>query len=208
MKVLLVNGSPHQDGCTHTALRQLARGLEEQGIETVEQWIGTAPIKGCCACGNCRKTKRCDFGSDDGVNEMIERMQGCDGLVLGSPVHFAGITGALKCLLDRAFFAAGTTFALKPAACLVSARRAGTTAALEQLQKFPQFAQMPLVSSFYWPMVHGRMADEALLDEEGMDICYQLGLNMAWMLRSIDAGQAAGLMPLKSDSHRMTNFVR
>jgi len=208
MKVLMVNGSAHNQGCTFTALQQVARGLEEQGIETETFWIGTNPIKSCIACGACGKTQRCAFGDSDGVNSLIERLQRSDALVLGSPVYFAGINGGLKCLLDRAFFAASSTWAGKPATCLVSARRAGTTAALEQLQKFPTYAQMPLVGSFYWPMVHGRAAEDVLQDKEGVDICYQLGLNMAWLLKSIAAGREAGLEPLKSPTHRMTNFIR
>ena len=208
MKVLMVNGGPHKQGCTATALQQIAKGLDERGVENEIYWLGNEPLTACIACNGCKETQRCKYGDHDGVNEFIEKLQNADGLVLGTPVHFAGIDGKLKCLLDRAFFAASSTFAYKPAACVVSARRAGTTAALDSLQKYPLYAQMPLVASLYWAMVHGATSKEVPLDEEGMDVCYQLGLNMGWILKSIETGRVAGIEPIKVPNVHRTNFIR
>jgi multimeric flavodoxin WrbA len=165
-------------------------------------------LKPCIGCGACGKTGRCAFGATDGVNALIEEARAADGLVLGSPVYFAGINGSLKSALDRLFFAASADLAFKPGACIVSARRAGTTAALEQLNKYISYAQMPLVGSFYWPMVHGQAAEEVARDEEGMQVAYQLGANMAWLLRCLEVGAAAGILPTQPKTRARTNFVR
>ncbi|MDR3315953.1 MAG: flavodoxin family protein, partial [Coriobacteriales bacterium] len=206
MKVLLLNGSPNEKRCTYTALEQVARGLADGGVESEIVWLGKEPVKPCIGCGACQKTQRCAFGEKDGINALIEQAQAADGLVLGSPVFYAGINGSLKSTLDRLFFAASSSFAFKPGACVVSARRAGTTAALEQLHKYICIAQMPLVNSFYWPMVHGQAADQVLQDEEGCQTVYQLGANMAWLLKSIEAGKQAGITPTQPDARARTNF--
>jgi multimeric flavodoxin WrbA len=209
MSVLLINGSTHQAGSTHTALQEVARGLNDSGIETETFWIGRSPIAPCVACGGCRNpSQRCAFGNQDGVNTVIDRLIDSDGLVIGSPVYFAGINGSLKCLLDRVFFAASANYALKPAACIVSARRAGTTSALEQVQKYPNIAQMLLVGSFYWPMVHGQNPDEVREDIEGMQIAWQLGANMAWLIKSLAAGKEAGITALRIQERARTSFIR
>lgn len=196
MKVLLVNGSPNRDGCTHTALSLVGGELEAAGIRTEEFWVGNGPIRDCIGCCRCQELQHCVF-DDDKTNEFAERAKDFDGFVFGSPVFYAGMTGSLRCLLDRAFFSAlqGSRdgFAFKPAACVVSARRAGTTAALEQMQKYLQHAQMPQVPSSYWPMVHGMRPEEVMEDREGVAIMHTLGRNMAWMMRCMEAGRAAGV---------------
>jgi multimeric flavodoxin WrbA len=208
MKVLLLNGSPQKSKSTFTALQQVARGLEDNGVASEIVWLGASPMKPCIACGACDKTQRCAFGDDDGVNTLIEAIQAADALVIGSPVHFAGMNGSLKAALDRIFFAAASTFAFKPAGVLVCARRAGTTSALDQILKYPLYAQMPVVSSFYWTMVHGRSGEEVLQDEEGVHTVYQMGANMAWLLKSIEAGREAGIEPTPLKDRAWTNFIR
>ncbi len=207
MKVLLINGSPHEKGCTYTALCAVAAALNESGVDTEILWTGAEPIRGCTGCRGCSKTHRCVF--DDGmVNAVIERMEKADGLVVGGPVHYASAGGALVSLLDRVFYAAGGAFHHKPGASVVSARRAGTTAALEVLDKYFQISQMPVVSSRYWNMVHGNSPEEVQRDVEGMEIMTQLGRNMAWLLRCIEAGKACGLEPPETGSKSFTNFIR
>ena len=208
MKVLLLNGSPNEKRCTYTALFQVAQGLKEGGIDTEIVWPGSEPIRPCAGCCACIKTGRCAFGANDGVNALIEKAIAADGLIIGSPVFFAGINGSLKSVLDRLFFAAGGTFAYKPGGAVVSARRAGTTAALDQLNKYFLISQMLLVGSFYWPMVHGMTAEDVCADEEGVQVAGRLGANVAWTLRSIEAGKAAGLVPPALPVRVRTNFVR
>lgn len=208
MKALLLNGSPQKSKSTYTALQQVARGLTDNDVESEIVWLGASPIKPCVACGGCGETRRCKFGDEDGVNALIEAIQVADALVIGSPVHFAGMNGSLKAALDRIYFAAASTFAFKPAGAVVCARRGGTTAALDQILKYPLYAQMPVVSSFYWTMVHGRTGEEILQDEEGVHCAYQLGANMAWLLKSIEAGREAGIAPKPIENRAWTNFIR
>ena len=163
MNVLLINGSPHKNGCTNAALTEMAKVLNEAGIETTIFHIGSAPVGGCVGCGGCSKAGKCVFG---------------------------------KYLRH------------KPAAVVTSARRAGTTTALEAMEKVPQFFEMPLISSTYWPMVHGGKAEEVLSDEEGLQIMRNLGRNMAWMLRCIEAGKAAGIAAPVAENDKRTNFIR
>jgi multimeric flavodoxin WrbA len=178
------------------------------GVEPEIYWIGDDAIKPCVACHACFQTRRCAFGEHDGTNELIEKIAAADGVIIGSPVFNAGVNGSLKALLDRVFFAGGSRFAFKPGAAIVSARRAGTTAALEILNKYFLIAQMPIVSSFYWPMVHGNTAEEVLQDREGIQVAYQLGANAAWLLKSIAAGKAAGVAPSIPELRERTNFIR
>ena len=152
MKVMLVNGSPHEHGCTDAALREVASALNADGIDTEIFWIGNTPIGGCIACGGCSKAGKCVFGGS--VNDFAEKAKDADGFVFGSPVHYAAASGAITSFLDRAFYAGGRLMRMKPAACIASARRAGTTAALDQLNKYLMINEMPVVSSCYWPMVH------------------------------------------------------
>jgi len=206
MKVLLLNGSPHEKGCTYTALAEAAAALEADGVEAEILWLGRDITIGCTGCGACRKLGKCVH--DDAVNLAAEKARGCDGLIVGSPVHYASASGQVTCALDRLFYSAGGSLRFKPGAAVVSARRAGTTAALDQLNKYFTINQMPVVSSRYWNMVHGNTPDEVRQDEEGMAVMRTLGHNMAWLLKSIEAGRAAGLeMPVQEPPAR-TNFIR
>ncbi|MCL2631714.1 MAG: flavodoxin family protein [Coriobacteriia bacterium] len=209
MSVLIINGSTRENGSTSTALHEVARGLSDGGVESEQLWIGKDAIRPCVACYGCRnRSEGCAFGDDDGVNAAIEKLRQAEGLVIGSPVYFAGINGSLKCFLDRVFYSGRDAMKLKPAGCVVSARRAGTTSALEQVQKYPNIAQMLLVGSFYWPMVHGNNPEEVVQDREGMQIAWQLGANIAWLVKTIAAGKAAGIEPQTVLERERTNFIR
>lgn len=209
MKVLLVNGSPHAQGCTQTALSEVAKALEGDGVSTEIFHIGDQPIGGCVACRACASLGRCGF--DDAVNVFLDRAQGADGFVFGSPVHYAASSGSLTGFLDRAFCADGQaqrgTFRFKPGAAVVSARRAGTTAALDQLHKYFLISQMPVVASGYWNMVHGTNPEEVAQDQEGLQTMRMLGRNMAWLLRCKEAGAKAGIHPPAQEQRIRTNFI-
>ena len=206
MKVLLVNGSPHAQGCTYTALREVAAALENQGIETELFQVGTKPISGCLGCGACIKTGKCVI--DDVVNEFVEKAKDADGFVFGSPVHYAGASGAITSFMDRAFYGKGAVYANKPAAAVMSCRRGGATATLDQLNKYFTISNMPIVSSQYWNMVHGNTPDEVRQDAEGMQTMRTLGINMAWLLKCIEAGKAAGIAMPEREAKVATNFIR
>lgn len=207
MKVLLLNGSPHAKGCTFTALSEVAKELETQGIQMEILQIGTQPVRGCIGCRRCRTTGHCIF--DDGiVNLVIDKAAEADGFIVGSPVYYASANGALIALLDRIFYAGSKNFVYKPAAAVVSARRAGTTASFDELNKYFTISQMPVVSSQYWNMVHGNTPDEVRQDLEGMQIMRTLGRNMAWLLQCIDAGKKANVSFPEEESRVATNFIR
>lgn len=211
MKVLLVNGSPHKQGCTNRALEEVARTLEDNGVETQIFWIGAKPVGGCAACGGCSTKGACVF--NDCVNEFRELAAGADGFVFGAPVHYAHAAGSLLGFMDRLFYSNGragkpNVFRLKPAAAVVSARRGGTTAALDDIQKFFTISEMPIVASRYWNQVHGNTAAEVEQDAEGLWTMRQLGRNMAWMLKCMEAGRAAGIEPPAREDGTMTNFIR
>lgn len=206
MKVLLINGSPNEKGCTYTALSEVAATLNENGVETEIASIGKQPIRGCIGCGGCAGKRRCVFG-DDIVNSMIEKMEQADGLIIGSPVYFASPNGNLMSMLDR-FFYAGGCFAHKPAAAVASARRAGTTVTLDDMNKYFGIRQMPVVSSTYWNMVHGSKPEDVKKDEEGLQTMRNLGKNMAWLLKCIAAGKENGVEPPMSENTNRTNFIR
>jgi multimeric flavodoxin WrbA len=204
MKVLLVNGSPNKEGCTFTALTEVAGALQKNGIETEIFHIGRKPVHGCIACGRCEEIGRCTF-DDDVCNELAVRMAAADGVVIGSPVYYSGPNGALCALLDRVFFSSSHKLAHKPAAAVVSCRRAGSTAAIERLNQYFTFSQMPVVSSQYWNMVHGFKPEDVRQDLEGMQIMRTLGNNMAWMLKSFSEGKQT---PPEREPWIMTNFIR
>ncbi|MGI5906717.1 MAG: flavodoxin family protein [Candidatus Pararuminococcus gallinarum] len=207
MKVLLLNGSPHAKGCTFTALSEVAKELETQGIQTEILQIGTQPVRGCIGCRRCRTTGHCIF--DNGiVNLVIDKAAEADGFIVGSPVYYASANGALIALLDRIFYAGSKNFVYKPAAAVVSARRAGTTASFDELNKYFTISQMPVVSSQYWNMVHGNTPDEVRQDLEGLQIMRTLGRNMAWLLQCIDAGKKANVSLPEEESRVATNFIR
>lgn len=210
MHVILVNGSPHPEGCTYTALEIVAAALNEGGISTDIFQVGTKPLSGCIACRKCAKLGRCVF--DDKVNEFVDLAEKVDGFVFGSPVHYAAAGGAMTCFMDRAFYSSSgagrPVFRLKPGAAVASARRAGTTATLDQLNKYMTLAEMPVVSSRYWNMVHGNTPDEVRQDLEGMQVMRVLGRNMAWLLRCRDAGIKAGIAMPEAEQKVVTNFIR
>ena len=206
MKVLLINGSPHKDGCTFTALNEVAKTLEKNGIETEIFQIGTKPIAGCIACGKCFEQKKCVF--DDKVNEILASCDEFDGLVIGSPVYYAGPSGQLRAFLDRLFYAGGWRFAGKPGAAVVSCRRGGATAAFDQLNKYFTISSMPIVSSQYWNQVHGAYAEQVFQDEEGLQTMRTLGNNMAWLLKCIQLGKENGITLPEREPHLWTHFVR
>ena len=206
MKVLLLNGSPNQWGCTHAALAEVAGALEDCGVETEIFWLGRAPLPGCSGCGACGRLGRCVH--EDAVNLAAEKARSCDGLVVGSPVHYAAASGQLTSALDRLFFSAGSALRFKPGAAVVSARRAGTTAALDQLNKYFTINQMPVAASRYWNMVHGSTPEDVAKDGEGLATMRTLGRNMAWLMKSIEAGRAAGLAPPEQEPPVRTNFIR
>ena len=207
MKVLLINGSPHVRGCTYTALSEVASELINQGISTQIFHIGTDPIAGCIACGSCRKNGGRCFRNDV-VNEVMSLAAQSDGIVLGSPVYYASISGQLSSFLDRLFFAGSALMANKPGAAVVSCRRGGASAAFDALNKYFTISNMPVVSSNYWNQVHGSNPAEVKQDEEGMQTMRQLGRNMAWLLKCMEAGKAAGVALPETEERIWTNFIR
>lgn len=206
MKVLLVNGSPRAAGCTNTALEEVAKTLGEAGIETEIFWLGAKPVQDCVACGKCRELKKCVF--DDVVNTLIEKAKTADGFVFGSPVYYAHPSGRVQSALDRAFYAGKYAFAGKPGTAVVSARRGGTAASFDVINKYFGISSMPVVSSTYWNMVYGNTPDEVRRDEEGMQTMRNLGRNMAYLLRCIEAGKAAGIEAPAQEGAFKTNFIR
>lgn len=206
MKVLLVNGSPRAAGCTNTALEEVAKTLGEAGIETEIFWLGAKPVQDCVACGKCRELKKCVF--DDVVNMLIEKAKTADGFVFGSPVYYAHPSGRVQSALDRAFYAGKYAFAGKPGTAVVSARRGGTAASFDVINKYFGISSMPVVSSTYWNMVYGNTPDEVRRDEEGMQTMRNLGRNMAYLLRCIEAGKAAGIEAPAQEGAFKTNFIR
>lgn len=208
MKVLLINGSPKKQGCTFTALTEIEGELNKAGIRTELFHVGHKPIRGCTACGQCREIKgRCVY-DDDTVNRVLEKAEEADGFIFGSPVHYAAASGTITSLLDRCFFSGGSVFAYKPGAAIVTCRRGGATAAFDQLNKYFTISNMPVVSSQYWNMVHGNTPEEVRQDLEGLQIMRTLGKNMAWLLKSIEAGKAAGLELPVREPRVGTNFIR
>ena len=210
MKVLLINGSAHEKGCTYTALSEVAETLKQEGIYTEIFQVGTKPITGCTGCRSCTKLGHCIF--NDKVNEFLEIAGSFDGYIFGSPVHFAAANGAITSFMDRVFYAdscAGKqSFYLKPAAAVVSARRAGTTATFDQLNKYFTIMQMPIISSQYWNMVHGQKPEDVKQDIEGLQIMRTLGRNMAFFLKCKEAGIKAGIALPEREPATFTNFIR
>lgn len=209
MKVILINGSTRKGGCVYTALGEVARALNLEGVETEILQMGAEPVRDCTGCDYChtKGNGKCVF-SGDCVNGWIDKVVSADGIVLGSPVYFAHPTGQLQAALDRLFYAAGDSLAYKPGAAVVTARRAGTTASLDVLNKYFTDACMPVVSSTYWNMAHGTSPEQILKDDEGLQTMRNVGKNMAWLLKCIQAGRAAGVpMPVPEKS-AWTNFIR
>lgn len=210
MKVLLVNGSPHKNGCTFMAISEVAKSLNHEGIDTDIFWIGNKPLNGCINCQTCEKNHKCVF--NDKVNEFLELAKDYDGYIFGSPVHWAAAGGAITSFLDRVFYAdlcgGLNTFRLKPAAAVVNARRAGTTATWDQLNKYFGLMQMPIVTSRYWNMTHGFTPEEVRRDLEGMQVMRVLGKNIAFMLKCKKMAMDAGLQMPEPEEFVYTNFIR
>lgn len=208
MKVLLVNGSPHGQGCTYTALAEVASELEKQGIGTQIFQLGSKPISGCLACGSCRKSGNARCVIDDKVNEALAILPEFDGFIFGSPVYYASAAGQLSSFLDRLFFAGSSLLVHKPGAAVVSCRRGGAATAFDELNKYFTINNMPIISSIYWNQVHGSTAEDVKQDLEGLQTMRQLGRNMAWMLKCIEAGKAAGIDLPEFEPRIWTNFIR
>ena len=206
MKVLLVNGSPHKKGCTNRALEEVSKTLNEEGIETTIFHIGTKPVSGCMACGQCKTRGQCIF--DDQVNAFASICDDYDGYIFGSPVYYASMNGSMVGFMDRLFYSHASAFALKPAASVVSARRGGTTATFDQMNKYFTIAQMPIIASTYWNNVHGNSAEEVEQDLEGLQVMRNLGHNMAFFLKCKEAGLKAGIKEPVAQKEHYTNFIR
>lgn len=207
MKVLLLNGSSRKNGCTYLALSEVAKVLNENEIDTEIVQMGGRPVRDCIGCNGCAGKGQCVFG-DDIANEIIAKAKDADGFVFGSPVYYAHPSGQVLSLLDRVFYAGGEAFIHKPGAVIVTARRAGTTASLDVLNKYLLNAQMPIASSTYWNMVFGPAPELVEQDKEGLQTMRNLARNMAWLLRCIQAGQKQGCLPPDAEREQWTNFNR
>jgi multimeric flavodoxin WrbA len=205
-KVLLINGSPHEHGCTYTALSEAADTLRKNGVDTEIFWIGTKPVAGCTACGKCADSDRCVF--DDGVNIAAKKIDVCAGIIVGSPVYYAGPSGQLCAFLDRLFYSASDRFAGKFASAVVSCRRGGASSAFDRLNKYFTISNMSVVTSQYWNQVHGFTPDDVRRDEEGMQTMRTLGQNMAWLIHCADAAAKAGVRPPEYEPRVWTHFIR
>lgn len=206
MKVILVNGSPHKQGCTYTALAEIKKTLETNGIETEEFWLGNKPIAGCIGCGSCLETGKCFI--NDKVNEFLEKAPSADGFIFGTPVHFASGSGMITSFMDRVFYGRRNLFKNKLGACVVSCRRGGATSTFDQINKYFAMNNMPIVTSQYWNMVHGSKPEDVLKDEEGLQTMRTLATNMAWLLKCIEAGKNAGIKEPENEKIIQTNFIR
>lgn len=204
MKVLLVNGSPNKEGCTYTALSEVANTLESKGIETEIFHIGKKAVQGCIACGRCYETGKCAF-NDELYNKFIDLAKEADGIIIGSPVYYAGPNGSLCALLDRAFYSGSKHFTNKPAAAVVSCRRGGASSAFDRLNKYFTINQMPVVASQYWNSVHGRTPDDVKQDLEGLQTMRTLANNMTWMIKTIKDSKYE--LP-ERENKIATNFIR
>lgn len=214
MRVAIVNGSHNKNGCTARALAEVAKTLEEEGIGTEGFWIGGKSLGGCMGCNACLSLGRCVI--DDRVNDFLKVAERADGFVFGAPVHYSHAGASLLGFMDRLFYlsggnaeGAGGLFAHKPAAAVVAARRSGTTASFEDVNQFFAISQMPIVTSTYWNNVHGDDdPSETEQDVEGLRVMRILARNMAWMLRCIEAGRAAGVEPPGTERGPWTSFIR
>lgn len=208
-KVLLINGSPNQKGCTNRALEEVAATLQKAGVETEFLWLGKGPMQDCIACNKCQETGKCVF--DDVVNETAKKLASCDGLVVGSPVYYGGANGRVESLLDRLAFSSGGPAGVlkgKAAAAVVSCRRGGASAAFTDLNMYFSMCNMMIVGSQYWNMVHGFTAEDVEKDEEGLQTMRTLGRNMAWLLQCIEAGKKAGIAYPEHEAWTPTHFIR
>ncbi|MFT0897982.1 flavodoxin family protein [Candidatus Methanoprimaticola sp. MG2] len=206
MKVMVVNGSSRRNGCTGRALQEVSSTLHDQGIETEEVFIGNNPMSDCLACNKCRSIGKCVI--DDLVNEVAEKARDCDGFVFGSPVYYAHPSARILTFMDRLFYSSGGSLAFKPAAAVLSARRAGNTASMDVMNKYFTINSMPVVSSTYWNHVFGSEPEQVEMDLEGLQTMRNIGLNMAWMIRCIEAGKKEGIGHPVYGRKTSTSFFR
>lgn len=209
MKVIMLNGSPHKNGCTHTALSIVAEELKNQGTDSEIIWLGNGPVRGCIGCMGCRKNGKdsCVF-TDDKIVEIAEKMKDADGYVIGAAVHYASPNGAMIAALDRIFYSAGKHFQFKPIASVVSARRAGTTASYDVLNKYCGINNMIMVPSTYWNMVHGYTPADVMQDKEGVSVMRAIGSNMAWLLKLLVSAKGTDLERPVIIPKEKTDFIR
>ena len=208
MKILMINGSPHEHGSTYRSLLEAQNTLLEDGAECEIIWLGNKAVADCIGCGACRKLDcKCVFDGDI-VNEIIEKAKTADGFIFASPVYYAHPSGRILSVLDRVFYAGGKVFRHKPAASIAVARRAGTTATLDVLSKYITISQMPLISSSYWCMTHGAKAADVDFDLEGLQTVRNMARNMAYFCRLIEQGKASGITPPDNEYTHRTNFIR
>ena len=205
MKVLLLNGSPHINGSTYTALHEMEKIFAENGIETEMLHVGAKDIRGCVACRSCYETGKCVF--DDIVNETAKKFEECDGLVVGSPVYYASANATLIAFLDRLFYSTHFDKTMKVGASVVSARRGGLSSTFDELNKYFTISGMPVASGQYWNSIHGNNADEAVQDAEGLQIMRTLARNMSFRMKSIELGKEKYGLPEK-ETRVGTNFIR
>ena len=205
MKVLMINGSPNREGCTYTALSEVAKTLEKHGSESEIVHVGNKDIRGCIGCRKCKETGKCVF--NDLVNEVAPKFAECDGIVIGSPVYFASANGTLVSFIDRLFYSSSVDKTMKVGAAVVSARRGGCSATFDELNKYFTISGMPIASSQYWNSVHGYTPEQVRQDEEGMQVMRTLGNNMAFLMKSIALGKEKFGLPQKEE-HIFTNFIR
>ena len=206
MKVLMLNGSPRTEGNTYTALAEIGRQLREEGIDYEIVQLGSGPVRDCIGCGCCTE-EGCVF-TDDGVNKFIRKAREADGFIFGTPVYYAHASGRIISFLDRVFYSSGSVFAYKPGAAVAVARRAGTTSAFDELNKYFTISNMPVVSSSYWNVAYGCQKGETVMDAEGLRTMRNLARNMAWLLRCIESGKKSGAVHPAAERGEMTNFIR
>lgn len=204
-KILLINGSPHEHGCTYTALKEIADTLSKNSVETEFFHIGKKPVAGCIACGKCSATGKCIF--DDSVNTILEKLDDYDGIIVGSPVYYAGPSGQLCAFLDRLFYCSQGRMAGKLAASVVSCRRGGASAAFDRLNKYFGISNMHIVGSQYWNQVHGFTPEDVYRDKEGLQTMRTLAQNMAWLLQNIQNGKLQGIQPPQYEKRIATHFI-
>lgn len=203
MKVLILNGSPRSHGCTARALEEVEKTLHEEGIETETVLVGNKDIRGCIACRSCASTGKCVF--DDIVNEIAPKFESADGIIIGTPVYYAGSNGTILSLLDRLFFSTHFDKSMKVGASVISSRRAGSTSAYDEVNKYFGICSMPIVTSTYWNEVHGSKAEDVEKDKEGLQTMRNLGRNMAFLMKSIQLGKEKYGLP-KNEKGTFTNF--
>jgi multimeric flavodoxin WrbA len=204
-RVILLNGSPHKEGTTARALKEVANSLEKEGVNAEIIHVGHLAVRGCSGCYACGKLKKCVH--DDIVNEIAEKFKDADGLIIASPVYYASPNGGFLALLDRLFYSSRFDKSMKVGASVVAARRGGCTASFDALNKYFTISEMPIVSSRYWNQLHGNGAEEAEHDLEGMHTMRTLGKNMAFLIKCIRLGKEQ-LPPIEKETKVYTNFIR